>query len=50
MTKTQITITVEGEHLSYLRTLAKDEFEGNNSMAIRKIINDHQEMTAEVDE
>lgn len=41
MTKVQMTITVELEHQKYIQNLAAREYEGNESMAIRKIITDH---------
>jgi len=44
--KIQITLTLEADHLSYLRTLAKTDFFDNASMAMGKIIKDHQEMTS----
>lgn len=41
MTKVQMTLTVEKEHQKYIQDLAKSLFEGNESMAIRKIIAEH---------
>ena len=41
MTKVQITITVGEEHSKYVKDLAIEEFDGNDSMAIRKIIAEH---------
>jgi len=39
--KVQITYTVEEEHSKYVSDLASAQFEGNLSMAIRKIIAEH---------
>ena len=39
--KVQMTLTVEESHQKYIQRVAKAQFEGNESMAIRKIIADH---------
>jgi len=41
ITKCQMTLTMEEEHQKYVQDLAKTQFEGNESMAIRKIIAEH---------
>ena len=45
MTKIQITLTMEEEYRTYIRNIATTQFEGNESMAIRKIIADHSRKT-----
>lgn len=39
--KEQITLTAEKEYIKYVNDLAKDQFEGNTSMAFRKIVAEH---------
>lgn len=41
MTKVQMTLTMEQSHKSYVQSLAQAQFEGNDAMAIRKIIAEH---------
>ena len=41
--KDQITVTLEPEHIKYVKALAVAKYEGNDSMAFRKIIADHSE-------
>lgn len=41
MTKKQVTFTLEPEYIKYLELMAKHEYEGNVSMAVRKIISYH---------
>lgn len=43
MPKVQITVTLEQEHLDYVTTMAETMFEGNESMAFRKIISEHKQ-------
>lgn len=40
-TRVQVTITVDDKHAAYVTDLAIAQFEGNMSMAIRKIIAEH---------
>ena len=41
-----MTLTMGKEHEKYIKDLANEQFEGNESMAIRKIITDHSELVA----
>lgn len=41
MTKTKLTVTIDDDAAKYVTALAKAQFEGNESMAIRKIIAEH---------
>ncbi len=41
MVKVQMTLTMEQSHKDYVQALAKAQFEGNEAMAIRKIIAEH---------
>jgi len=41
MTKTKLTVTIDDTAAKYVTALAKAQFEGNESMAIRKIIAEH---------
>jgi len=42
--KDQITVTLEPDHIKYVKALAKKMYEGNDSMAFRKIIADHSRL------
>lgn len=44
MTKKQITVTLEPAYIKYVQDLAAAEFEGNASMAFRKIIAEHSKV------
>ena len=42
--KIQITVSIEQEHLDYVKEVAEKLYEGNESMAFRKIIADHSRL------
>ncbi len=45
-TREQITVTLEPDHIKYVKAIAAKLYEGNDSMAFRKIIADHSRLVS----
>ncbi len=45
--KTKVTVTLNDDSLKYLNIFADKHFEGNNSMALRRIVIEHEKHSIE---
>jgi len=45
MNKIQITVTLDSKHAKFITSIARALYEGNNSQALRHILNDYAKLT-----